>query len=118
MVFSLKFIGLLFLNLIGFSLYSVVDPYLPVLAESKGVTSTYVGLIFCCNPIAAVLTSMYLSTHMSTIGKEKLLLTLIYSILPITSYSSFMIISFSMRSLQGVVSGCINTVTLAIVATT
>ena len=125
MALSVGFIGLLLVNIIGCSVYSVVAPYVPVIAESKGVSSTYMGLILCLNPAGALITSMFLSKDMAFFGRKRLLLfgcilascaTMAYSILPDTSYAMFMIIAFSMRLLQGVALGCIVTPMLTIIA--
>ena len=126
MGYSLGFIGILLVNIIDCSVYSVVAPYVPPIAEQKGVSSACMGLILCCNPAAALLTSIFLSKYMSYIGKKRILLvgcimasisTIAYSLLPDTSYTSFLLLAFSMRFMQGVACGFIGTPILSIVAT-
>lgn len=37
---------------------SLISPFFPPVAEARGLTSDYIGLILCCNPIGAVSTSI------------------------------------------------------------
>ena len=124
MISKFSFSVLVVVNTICASVYSIVAPYLPTEASSKQIPPSLIGLMLSGYPLTAFISSLILAKNMR-IQKQKILQIgcflssisiLIYSLLPNTSYSTFLVIGFSFRILQGIGSGFIGTSILGIIA--
>ena len=55
---SLKFFGLMIVNMLGTSMYSTVAPYFPDEASKKGISTPIIGVILSGYPITALASSL------------------------------------------------------------
>lgn len=121
----LHLVGLLLVNTLACSVYSIVAPYLPDEAKEKGLSSLVTGLILSGYAITALISSFILGKHISSLGKERVLRigcfleafsTIGFSTLPSLSPILFILLGFTFRLMQGLGAGCISVAILAIFA--
>ena len=108
------FIGLL---LVGCT-YSMISPFYPDLARSKGVPLWLIGVVFSINPLAMLITSLLLGKYMVRVGRKLVLVSsflfvssalIVLSPIEMCDRVPFLILSIFSRVLGGIGTGCIFT---------
>ena len=66
-------IWILFCTLISNSAYALVAPFLPLEFERKGISGTYVGMIFAFYSFAVIIISPMVGTFVDRVGAKNLL---------------------------------------------
>ena len=103
--------------------YSMISPFYPDLARSKGVPLWLIGVMFSINPLATLLTSLFLGKYMVAIGRKLVLVStfllvsaalIILSPLQLCEITPFIILSFFSRALGGIGTGCIFTSAISV----
>lgn len=98
--------------------YSLIFPFYPEVAKSKGVPIWLIGAIFSLNPVASLLTSIFLSKYMIKIGRKVVLFLsflftsvsmIILSPIEYCELDTVIILSVISRLIGGLGSGCIFT---------
>lgn len=121
---DVTFIGLFIANSIACAVYSILAPYLPTEASTRGINSFIVGLMLAGYPLTAFISSLLLGKYLGALGKRRVLVfgcscemfsTLGYSILPYLPVESFLILGFTLRLFQGLGAGCIGTSTYSLI---
>ena len=56
--------------LLVFMTYTLISPFYPGIARSKGVPIWLIGVIFSVNPLSSLLTSIFLGKYMVKIGRK------------------------------------------------
>ena len=120
-----NFLALLLLNGLSCSVYSIVAPYFPDEAHKVGLSSATIGLIISAFPVSAVIAGLSVTYFMSSVSKKTTFIigallqafsTFFYAFIPYFSYTSFIILSCSLRIIQGLGTGLLNTSLFAIIS--
>lgn len=116
----------IFLNvLVAASVYSLLAPFFPGVAEAKGVSSGAVGLIFAVFSFIVLATSPVIGVYMSRLGQKKVLLcglgclsvsTIGFALMEYFDGLYFFIFCFLLRIGQGIGSAATETAGYAITA--
>ena len=111
---SLKFFGLMIVNMLGTSMYSTVAPYFPDEASKKGISTPIIGVILSGYPITALASSLIIGKYLGVFGKERILLlgcfleslsVLGFSILPSVPHTMLILLGLIFRYIQGLGAG-------------
>lgn len=116
----------IFLNvLVAASVYSLLAPFFPGVAEEKGVSSGYVGILFAVFSFVVLSTSPMIGVYMSQLGIKKVLLwglgclavsTIAFAVMEYFEGMKFFLYCFVLRIAQGVGSAATETAGYAITA--
>ena len=96
--------------------YSMISPFYPDLARSKGAPLWLIGIMFSINPLATLITSILLGKYMVSIGRKLVLVStfflsssalIVISPLQLCEITPFIILSILSRVLGGIGTGCI-----------
>lgn len=98
--------------------YTLISPFFPHIAKSKGVPFWLIGVIFSLNPFSSLLTSLFLGKYMMQIGRKLIifisfLLTsaslIILSPIQDCEKNTLIVLSIFSRLIGGMGAGCIFT---------
>ena len=103
--------------------FSLIAPFYPNLAQSKGVPLWLIGIIFSAYPLSTLISSLLLGKYMVLLGRKLVLLSsflliaasmVVLSPIEHLEFTPFVILSFAARILGGAGAGCIYTSVLSV----
>ena len=117
---------LLTILFISNTIYGLASPFLPVELAAKGISSGMTGVIFAMYAVASVLSALVVGMYLDRIGHRCVIMfgALLMSVAiacfglieSLTDKLTILVLSMSLRFLQGMASGAINTSVYSYVA--
>lgn len=104
--------------LLVFATFTLISPFYPKIAQDKGLSLWMIGIMFSLNPLAQLITSIFLGRYMVRIGRKKIVIStflftsasmIVLSPIEEVDLATLVILTVIARILSGIGAGCILT---------